>query len=201
MTNRLPMYMDNYNKSWSKSLYITVSIGHNGLLLSTYCCFSRWPLEVLHRLGMRAKRPLVNFPGSSTLSRLPHVNVLLAVSTHKPAWEAKCDDVLTGSKARLILFPSGTRIEQQKFLCAHWPGTLGDQSMAKPSVMWPEKLNKGLASLFCLINAAMAVELWTASSCGRRSKISTWPFSHQTATNDCSPFWVTWGTKTKTKCA
>lgn len=164
--------------------------------LLTYCCFSWWPLEVLHRLGMRAERPLVNLPGSSTLSWFPHVNVLFAVSTHKPALEAKCDDIWINCKERLFIknFPLG-----YTFHCAHWPGTLGDQSMAKPSVMWPEKLNKGVASLCCLMNAAMAVELWTASSCGRRSKISTWPFSHQTAANDCSPFWVTWITKKKGK--
>lgn len=69
----------------------------------------------------------------------------------------------------------------------HVPGTLGDQSTAKPSVMCPEKLKSAAASFCCLMNAAIAAELWTASNWDRRSKISTCPLSDHTAANDCSP--------------
>lgn len=46
----------------------------------------------------------------------------------------------------------------------HLPGTVGDQSMAKPSVMCPEKLKRLAASFCLLVKAAMAAALWTAST-------------------------------------
>lgn len=77
------------------------------------------------------------------------------------------------------------------------PGTVGDQSIAKPSVMCPEKLKRAVASFCCFMKAVMAVELWTASTWGPRSNISTCPFSDQTAANDCSPRRVTWKPRSK----
>lgn len=79
----------------------------------------------------------------------------------------------------------------------HLPGTVGDQSMAKPSVMCPEKLKRLVASFCLLVKAAMAAALWTASTWGWRSNISTCPFSDHTAANDWSPRCVAWNSTGK----
>lgn len=80
----------------------------------------------------------------------------------------------------------------------HLPGTVGDQSMAKPSVMCPEKLKRLVASFCLLVKAAMAAALWMASIWGRRSNISTCPFSDHTAASDWSPCCAVWKSTRKT---
>lgn len=69
----------------------------------TYRGFSGRPLQIFHRLAVGAERPLVDLPRGPSLTRLPHVDVLPAVSANETTCRSDVKHLRSHTNTRICL--------------------------------------------------------------------------------------------------
>lgn len=139
------------------------------------------PLQVLHGACVAHEWPLVHVPGTPICWR-PEVDVLLTVTGQQAPW-ARQLGLLTSSHSAGCGSPDPVPTHPHDS-----PGTRGDQSRAKPSPMWPEKVKMGFTRV-CSSRRKVARAWGSSTTCrSRRSaNTSTWPFSDHTPATGSSP--------------